>query len=35
LKHPNEIEKVFKQGAKRARAKAQETMQIVRKKIGF
>jgi tryptophanyl-tRNA synthetase len=35
LKHPNEIEKVFKQGAKRARAKAQETMQVVRKKIGF
>ena len=35
LKHPNEIEKVFKQGARRARARAQETMQIVRKKIGF
>jgi tryptophanyl-tRNA synthetase len=35
LKHPNEIEKIMKQGAKRARAKAQETMQVVRKKIGF
>jgi tryptophanyl-tRNA synthetase len=35
LKHPNEVEKIFKRGGELARAKAQETMKMVREKIGF
>jgi tryptophanyl-tRNA synthetase len=35
LKKPAQVEKIFVQGAKRARARAQETMKIVRAKIGF
>lgn len=35
LKKPDYVAKIFKQGGKKARARAQETMEIIRKKIGF
>ncbi len=35
LKNPNYVKKVFAAGGKRARAKAEETMKMVREKIGF
>jgi tryptophanyl-tRNA synthetase len=35
LKNPTGVEKILKQGAKKARARAQETMKLVREKIGF
>jgi tryptophanyl-tRNA synthetase len=35
MKKPDYVAKVFKQGGKKARERAQETMTIVRKKIGF
>jgi len=35
MRHPNEVAKIFERGGKKARERAQETMQEVRKKIGF
>jgi tryptophanyl-tRNA synthetase len=35
LKHPNEVKKIFARGGKLARERAQETMKMVREKIGF
>jgi tryptophanyl-tRNA synthetase len=35
MAHPNEVKKIFERGGKKARERAQETMEIVRKKIGF
>lgn len=35
LKESEQVEKIFKQGAKKARARARKTMKIVKNKIGF
>ncbi len=35
MANPDKVAKIFRQGGKRARERAQETMEVVRKKIGF